>query len=85
MENKKGKAGTEKRQGILEDWGIKRELFSSHPLFNKHRDDVVDALCLAVVGRLALSGQSATIPPESETKTDSTGIKMQMLVPTLRL
>jgi len=68
---------------ILEKYGIDRMSVSSHTLFAKYSDDVVDAVCLALIGRFAVEGKSATIPNEDEIKTDSTGLTMQMIIPKL--
>lgn len=65
------------------DGGIDRMPVTKHPLFAKYSDDVVDAVCLALIGRFAVEGKSATIPNEDEIKTDSTGLKMQMIIPKL--
>lgn len=83
IESKKGEVGREKRLNILARWGIKREQFSGHPLYAKHKDDVIDALCLVLVGRLAAKGKTTVIPPAAEIQTDSIGLKMQMVVPVL--
>lgn len=81
LASKKGEVGREMRLAILANWGIDREQFSAHPLFKRYKDDVVDAVCLTVVARLTLVGRSTTIPPPSEVRTDSTGLKMQMVAP----
>jgi len=83
MEKKSEEQGIEKRLEILEKYGIDRVDVTQHPLFTKYRDDVVDAVCLALVGKFAVEGKSATIPIEDEIKADATGIKMQMIIPNL--
>lgn len=83
MEKKSEEQGIEKRLEILEKYGIDRMPVTKHPLFAKYSDDVVDAVCLALIGRFAVEGKSATIPNEDEIKTDSTGLKMQMIIPKL--
>ncbi|WP_010247751.1 DUF429 domain-containing protein [Acetivibrio cellulolyticus] len=83
MEKKKKEQGIEKRLEILEEYGIDRISVSRHPLFAKYSDDVVDAVCLALIGRLASEGKSTTIPSNDEIKADSTGLKMQMIIPKL--
>ncbi|SHK15353.1 DUF429 domain-containing protein [Desulforamulus aeronauticus] len=83
MEKKSEEQGIEKRLEILEKYGIDRVDVTQHPLFRKYRDDVVDAVCLALVGRLAVEGRSATVPDADEIKTDATGLKMQMIIPKL--
>jgi predicted RNase H-like nuclease len=83
MEKKSEEQGIKKRLDILEKYGIDRMPVTKHPLFAKYSDDVVDAVCLALIGRFAVEGKSATIPNEDEIKTDSTGLKMQMIIPKL--
>lgn len=83
MEKKSEEQGIEKRLEILEKYGIDRVDVTQHPLFTKYRDDVVDAVCLALVGKFAVEGNSATIPIEDEIKADATGLKMQMIIPKL--
>lgn len=83
MEKKSEEQGIEKRLEILEKYGIDRMSVTRHPLFAKYSDDVVDAVCLAFIGRFAVEGKSATIPNVDEIKTDSTGLKMQMIIPEL--
>jgi 8-oxo-dGTP diphosphatase len=83
MEKKTEQQGIEKRLEILYKNGIDRMSVSSHPLFPKYSDDVVDAVCLALVGRLVNEGKSTTIPNEDEVEADSTGLKMQMIIPKL--
>jgi predicted RNase H-like nuclease len=82
-EKKSEEQGIEKRLEILEKYGIDRMSVTKHPLFAKYSDDVVDAVCLALIGRFAVEGKSATIPNEDEIMTDSTGLKMQMIIPKL--
>ena len=43
----------------------------------------MDVVCLALVGKFAVEGKSATIPIENEIKADATGLKMQMIIPKL--
>lgn len=81
MEKKTQDQGIEKRMEILEKHGIDRISVSRHPLFAKYRDDVVDAVCLALIGRFAAEGKTTTIPCEDEVKNDSTGLRMQMIIP----
>lgn len=83
MEKKSEERGIEKRLEMLEKFGLDRIAIISHPLFRKYRDDVVDACCLALVGRFAEEGKSATIPSKDYLVTDATGIKMQMIIPEL--
>lgn len=42
-------------------------------------DDVMDAVCLAVVAALKAQGKSATVPPHPE--TDARGLRMQIIIP----
>ena len=44
-----------------------------------NRDDIIDAICLAVTGRLSTLGKAESIP-EKPSK-DSTGLMMQMVIP----
>ena len=81
--DKKKEEGIEKRLEIPEKYGIDRMSVTKHPLFAKYSDDVVDAVCLALIGRFAIEGKSATIPDKDEIMTDSTGLKMQMVIPKL--
>ena len=83
MEKKSEEQGIEKRLEILEKYGIDRMSVSSHPLFTKYSDDVVDAVCLPLLGKFAVEGYIATLPSEDEIRTDSTGLKMQMIIPKL--
>jgi predicted RNase H-like nuclease len=81
VEKKQEEQGIERRLQILEKYGIGIKTISIHPLFAKYRDDVVDAVCLALIGRLATEGKTTTIPCEGEVMADSTGLRMQMIIP----
>lgn len=80
-ENKKTKEGIQKRLDLLEKYydktrEIENMIFSDSKL-SKIKDDVIDALCLAVVGRLGIKNGFKTLP-ENPMKDDR-GIEMQMV------
>lgn len=81
MEKKTDDQGISRRLDILEKYGIDRMSVTEHPLFNKYSDDVIDAVCLALVGKFVINDESTTIPPEGEIQFDATGLKMQMVIP----
>ena len=56
LEKKKEKEGQEKRLSILERYYPEAGKVLGESISKERIDDVIDALCLAVVGRLSLSG-----------------------------
>lgn len=80
-ENKKTEEGIRKRLELLEHYYQRTadvsEFLHNHPIFSKMVDDVVDALCLAVVG---LQGDKSKLKsiPEKPSK-DPKGLLMQMV------
>lgn len=81
MEKKSTQVGMEKRLAILERYGMDGTTVLDHALFAKYKDDVVDAVCLALLGRFAVEGNVSTIPRAEDVRVDSTGLKMQMIIP----
>ncbi len=45
-----------------------------------HKDDIVDAVCLAITARLKVEGKCEVLPDENS-YVDAKGLKMQMVVP----
>jgi predicted RNase H-like nuclease len=80
-ENKKTPEGMEKRLKVLSKYYDKtdeiKELIYSNPGLKAFKDDIIDALCLAVTGRIGFKNGFKTIP-EMPMK-DSRGILMQMV------
>ena len=74
--------GFEERKSILLDY-LSDEMLDG--LWEKAKelkcntDDVIDAVCLAVVASLSVQGKCMTIPDEPD--KDARGLKMQMIVP----
>ncbi|OFI07101.1 hypothetical protein CLOACE_05060 [Clostridium acetireducens DSM 10703] len=81
FENKKIEEGMKKRLEILSNYYEKtveiRELIYSYTKLKVIKDDVIDALCLAVTGMLGYKNGFKTIP-ENPMK-DSRGMFMQMI------
>ena len=50
-------------------------------MFRKYSDDIIDAVCLALVGRFVAEGKYMTVPNEEKVRADATGIKMRMIFP----
>lgn len=80
-DNKKTPTGIEKRLDLLSKYYDRtdeiRELIHSDAKLKRFKDDVIDALCLAVTGMLGFENGFMTIP-ENPMK-DSMGILMQMV------
>jgi predicted RNase H-like nuclease len=81
LEHKTSAEGQQKRLGILRKYYPKAdqvvEKFLADVPYRKKIDDVVDALCLAVMGRLILEKGLKTIPKKP--MMDDKGILMQMV------
>ena len=81
IENKKTKEGMNKRLDLLSEYDDKTEeiksIIFSNQILKNMKDDIVDALCLAVVGKLGIENGFITIP-ENPMK-DSKNIIMQMV------
>lgn len=81
IENKKSKEGMNKRLDLLSKYYDKTEeiksIIFSNPTLKNMKDDIVDALCLAVIGKLGLENGFKTIP-ENPMK-DNKNIIMQMV------
>ena len=73
--------GLKERLNILQLYGIDTIAITEHLLYNKYGDDVLDAVCLALVGSFLTLGKYKTLPSEDKIKVDSTGLKMQMVIP----
>lgn len=82
MSKKSNDDGLEERLSILRRYLPE---LSRSMILNKskelrcNRDDIIDAICLAVTGRLSTLGKAECIP-EKPSK-DSTGLMMQMVIP----
>lgn len=85
-ENKKTKEGMDKRLELLSKYYSKTEdikaYIHSDPTLYSIRDDVVDALCLAVIGMLGIKNGFSAIPEKP--MEDNKGILMQMVYPNFR-
>ena len=83
LDNKKNPDGERKRVELLRDYYEKTEDLITFAMSNtkiKHMmDDVLDALCLAVVGKL-ISERGFMCVPETP-MMDNTGLLMQMIYP----
>lgn len=76
LENKKTEAGLQKRLEILKKYYPDAEKVV-YGIRKNRMDDVIDALCLAVVGRLSLENGLKTIPENPQ--EDRRGIRMQIV------
>lgn len=83
FESKKTEEGKERRLDLLNKYYKKtreiKHLIYSDPKLKYIKDDVIDALCLAIIGMLGYKSGFNTIP-ENPMK-DSRGIFMQMIYP----
>lgn len=81
FENKKTKEGMEKRIELLsryyEKTGKIKELLYLDDKFKYIKDDIIDALCLAITGMLGYKNGFKTIPEDP--MKDSRGMLMQMI------
>lgn len=81
--SKKSKAdGLEERLCILRQYlpGFgKNIVLEKSKEFKCNKDDIIDAVCLAVTGRLSAVGKAESIPEEP--LKDRTGLRMQMVIP----
>lgn len=81
LENKTKPEGQQKRLEVLKKYYSKSDLVIQKYLKDvpsrKKIDDVIDALCLAVMGTIGLENKFETIPKEP--MEDKRGIKMQMI------
>lgn len=81
FENKKTEEGMDKRVSLLAQYYDKTEDVMKHmlddPKLCRMKDDVIDALCLAVTGMLGIRNSFGSIPEEPV--KDIRGIKMQMV------
>lgn len=82
LSKKNTKEGFEERKEILSSYldPAKLEgLWEKGKELKCNPDDVMDAVCLAVVAVLKAQGDCTTVPPQPE--TDARGLLMQMIVP----
>lgn len=84
-ENKKTQEGMSKRLELLSKYyyrteDIKVHIYSNPTLYGM-KDDVVDALCLAVIGMLGIGNGFGAIP--NRPMRDNRGILMQMIYPNI--
>ena len=85
MSRKKEEPGLSVRRHILSEYLDKNDLSG---LYDKAKelecgqDDLIDAICLAVIGAMYAHGQTETLPEEPE--KDEKGLLMQLTVPVRR-
>lgn len=81
-DRKQYEAGQRQRLEILKQYYPQAQLvidsFLSQSKSRKKIDDVIDALCLALVGKLGLSSGFCTVPDMPQ--RDATGLKMQIVM-----
>lgn len=86
FESKKTKEGLNARIALLRRYtqNIDRVLEETSllPGMKKRLDDMIDAICLAVVGELGLTNKFRSIPEKAE--KDSNGLKMQIVYAEVR-